>query len=168
MADLIARQARDCGMDLRSRPTSWDDILGGLLQYPHDVPGTGTPFDLYIGGWSNNPDPDDGLSLFASANLTDATHPDGTANGNIMGFTDPVLDRLLEAASSTYDQPERTRLYREAQQEFAAQLPMLFLWASTTTDLVRSAVATVGGPLDLDAPHWAWQPERLIVEEAAP
>jgi peptide/nickel transport system substrate-binding protein len=166
MADLIALQARDCGMDLRSRPTSWDDILGGLLQYPHNVPGTSTPFDLYLGGWSNNPDPDDAMSLFASANLTDATHPDGTANGNIMGFTDPVLDRLLEAASSSYDQGERTRLCREVQQELAAQLPMLFLWGSTTTDVVRSAVATVDGPLDLEAPHWAWQPERMVV--AAP
>ncbi len=168
MADLIALQARDCGMDLRSRPTSWDDILGGLLQYPHDIPGTSTPFDLYVGGWSNYPDPADAMSLFASSSLTDATHPDGTANGNIMGFTDPVLDRLLEAASSTYDQAERTRLYREAQQELAGQLPMLFLWGSTTTDVVRSAVSTIDGPLDLAVPHWAWQPERMVVEEAEP
>ena len=168
MADLIALQARDCGVDLRSRPTSWDDILEGFFQYPHNLPGTGTPFDLYLGGWSNMPDPEDGMSLFASANLTDATHPDGTANGNIMGFTDPVVDRLLEAASSTYDQSERTRLYRDVQQELAAQLPILFLWASTTTDVVRSAVATVDGPLDLEVPHWAWQPERMVVEVAAP
>jgi hypothetical protein len=42
-------------------------------------------------------------------------------------------------------------------------MPMLVLWASTSTDLVRSAVATVDGPLDLTAPHWAWQPERLVV-----
>ena len=108
------------------------------------------------------------MSLFASVNLTDATHPDGTANGNIMGFTDPGLDRLLDAASSSYDQGERARLYREVQQELAAQLPMLFLWGSTTTDLVRSAVTTVDGPLDPQAPHWAWQPERMVVEVAAP
>ncbi len=170
MADLIAFQARDCGMDLRSRPTSWDDILGGLLQYPHDIPGTSTPFDLYLGGWSNNPDPSDGMSLFASSSITDATHPDaaGTNYGNYIGFTDPIIDRLLEAASSTYDQAERTRLYREAQQELAAQLPMLFLWSSTTTDVVRSAVDAVDGPLDLEVPHWAWQPERLVVEVPGP
>ncbi|HYN48848.1 MAG TPA: ABC transporter substrate-binding protein [Candidatus Nanopelagicales bacterium] len=168
MADLIAFQARDCGMDLRSRPTSWDDIVEGFFRYPHNLPGTSTPFDLYLGGWSNNPDPADGMSLFASSNLTDATHPDGLANGNIMGFTDPDLDRLLEAASSTYDPAERTRLYREVQRELAAQLPMLFLWASTTTDVVRSVVATVDGPLDLQVPHWAWQPERMVVEVAAP
>ena len=43
---------------------------------------------------------------------------------------------------------------------------MLFLWASNTYDVVRSAVATVDGPLDLSAPNWAWQPERLVVGEA--
>jgi len=57
---------------------------------------------------------------------------------------------------------------REVQQELAAQLPMLFLWASTTTDVVRSEVATVDGPLDLTVPHWAWQPERLVVAASGP
>jgi hypothetical protein len=32
--------------------------------------------------------------------------------------------------------------------------------------IVRSAVATVDGPLDLTAPNWAWQPERLVIEKA--
>jgi len=168
MADLIAFQARDCGMDLRSRPTTFDDILEKVLQYPHNLPGTDTPFDLYLGGWSNNPDPADGLSLYASSNITDAAHPDGTIYANFIGFADPVVDRALETASSTYDQAERTRLYREVQQELAAQLPMLFLWASTTTDVVRSAVATADGPLDLEAPHWAWRPERLVVAASGP
>jgi peptide/nickel transport system substrate-binding protein len=164
MADLIALQARDCGMDLRSLPTSWDDILGKLLQYPHNLPGTHTPFDLYLGGWENLPDPADALRIYASSNITDAKHPDGSQERpNSIGFTDPALDRLLEAASSTYDETERTRLYREVQQELAAQLPMLFLWASATYDVVRSTVTTVDGPLDLEAPHWAWQPERLVV-----
>jgi ABC-type transport system substrate-binding protein len=114
------------------------------------------------------PDPADGLSLFSSANVTDAEHPDGNTYTNIMGFKDPAVDRLLEAATSTYDQAERARLYREAQQKLTEQLPMLFLWASTTTDVVRSAVATVDGPLNLAAPHWAWQPERMVVVARSP
>jgi ABC-type transport system substrate-binding protein len=163
MADLIALQARDCGMDLRSRPITFDDILDTLLQYPHDIPGTQTPFDLYLGGWSVVLDPADGLGLYATSNITDAKHPDGTIQANFTGFTDPVVDRLLEAAMSTYDQAERARLYRQVQQELAAQVPYVFLWASTSYDAVRSAVSTVDGPLDLTAPNWAWQPERLVV-----
>jgi ABC-type transport system substrate-binding protein len=163
MADLIAAQARDCGIDLGARPVSFDQIVNGLLQYPHNLPGTATPFDLYLGGWSLAPDPADGLALCASSNITDAKHSDGTTYVNFIGFTDPDVDRLLEAASSTYDQAERTRLYRELQQELAAQLPVLYLWASNSYDVVRSAVATADGPLDLTVPNWAWQPERLVV-----
>ena len=69
---------------------------------------------------------------------------------------------------ATYDQAERVSLYRQAQEEIAAQLPYLFLWAANRYDAVRSAVTTVDGPLDLAVPNWAWQPERLVVAESAP
>jgi ABC-type transport system substrate-binding protein len=166
-ADLIAHQARDCGMDLHGQPLDWGDIVSGLLVYPHDIPGTTTPFDLCIGGWLTEPDPAVPFSGFVSSAISDAAHPDGrAANPNWIGFSDPVLDRLVEAAHTTYDQAERARLYRQAQQELAAQLPYIFLWSRNAADLVRSEVSTVDGPLDLTAPNWAWQPGRLVVEKA--
>ena len=165
-ADLIAHQARDCGVELHSQPLDWGDIESGLLVYPHDIPGTTTPFDLCIGGWLTEPDPAVPFSGFVSSAISDAAHPDGrAANPNWIGFSDPVLDRLVEAANTTYDQAERARLYRQAQQELAAQLPYIFLWSRNAADLVRSEVSTVDGPLDLTAPNWAWQPERMVVAE---
>jgi ABC-type transport system substrate-binding protein len=173
MADLIAAQAGDCGMDLRSLPTSWDRILNGLLLYPHLIPGTKTPFDLYIGGWNPDPDPDSALETFVSANVTDARHPNGSGGNGFegtdwTGFSDPVLDALVKEAKATYDQAEQTRLYRQAQQELAAQQPYLFLWAANSYDIVRSAVSTVAGPLDLTTPNWGWQPQRLVVATTNP
>jgi peptide/nickel transport system substrate-binding protein len=163
MADLIAGQARDCGMDLRSQPTSVADIYNTLLQYPHDLPGTHTPFDLFLGAWSGVADPGM-LDQFVSSNITDAKHPNGTsASQDFTGFADPTLDGLVKSAMSTYVVAERTRLYRQVQQELAAQLPYVFLWAVNGFDVVRSAVATIEGPLDLTAPNWAWQPERMVV-----
>jgi peptide/nickel transport system substrate-binding protein len=148
MTDLAVKQARDCGMNLRRHPAPWDTIFSPsadahvMLNYPHDIPGTTTPFDLYIGGYSNSPDPADGMGVFASSQVTTREQPDGS---NFGGFADPALDRLI------------------AQQELAAQVPVIFLWDLAATDLVRSAVATVDGPLDLAAPNWAAQPERLVV-----
>jgi ABC-type transport system substrate-binding protein len=162
MTDLIVAQARDCGMDLRSRPTGWEELTEMLSAYPHDIPGTKTPFDLYLGGWMGNVDPNDALGTFVASAISDATHPDGN---NYIGFTDPVIDRLVAAGKATYDQEARASLYRQAQQELAAQLPYLFLWAANGYDIVRSAVTTVDGPVDLTTPDWAWQPERLVVEE---
>jgi ABC-type transport system substrate-binding protein len=169
MTDLVAAQARDCGMDLRARPVSWDQIVG-LLQYPHLIPGTRTPFDLYLGLYGLLPgDPDFALETLVSTYISDAAHPDGNSDegADWTGFSDPALDSLVEQAKATYDRADQVRLYRQAQEEIAAQQPYLFLWASNTYDIVRSAVATVDGPLDLTAPNWAWQPERLVAAEGA-
>jgi ABC-type transport system substrate-binding protein len=166
MADLIARQARDCGMELRSRPVPWDDIVleNGMFSYPFNIPGTSTPFDLYIGGWSLGADPASGLADYITSAITDAEHNDWSTYTNVTGFSDPAYDRLVEAGKATYDQAERTRIYREAQEELASQLPVIFLWNGwSAIDVVRTAVATVDGPLDLTAPNWAWQPERMVV-----
>jgi len=164
MADLVAFQAHDCGMDLRSRSTAFADIGAMLDHYPHDIPGTKTPFDLYIGGWSTWADPWAPLSLFDSSSASDAKHPDYP---NVGGFSDPAFDRLLAAGAATYDQDERARIYRQAQAEMAAQVPAIFLDAYTSQDDVRTAVTTVDGPLDLTVPNWSWQPERLVVEAAS-
>ena len=159
MADLIAVQARDCGMDLRGRPASHKDILAELLAYPHHIPGTSEPYDLFLGALAVTLDPG-GFGYAVSSEIPDAEHPKRL---NHMGFSDPALDRLVDAAMSTYDQGERARLYREAQLELAAQLPILFLWWFQGYDVVRSTVATVDGPLDTEVPSWTWQPERLVV-----
>jgi len=164
MADLIAKDARDCGIDLRSLPARWADLMPAFLTFPHALPGSDRPFDLYLGGWMNTADPGP-FDWFVSSEVTDVEHPDAV---NFMGFTDPVVDRLAEAAMATYDQAERARLYREAQREVAAQVPMIFLWADDTYDAVRTAVATVDGPLDLEAPNWTWQLERMVVLASNP
>ena len=159
MADLISTQARDCGMDLRAAPTAWGDLRSGFFEYPHLIPGTSEPFDVYLGGWKLMIDPGD-LGFLRSSQVTDAEHQD---LDNIGGFADPTFDGLVTAANATYEQRERAQLYRRAQQELAAQLPVIWLWEVIGYDVVSDAVTTMDGPLDLDAPNWAWQPERMVV-----
>ena len=166
MADLIAQQARDCGIELRSRPVPFDDIVqeNGMFSYPFNIPGTSTPFDLYIGGWSLGADPASGLADYITSAITDAEHNDWSTYTNIGGFSDPAYDRLVDAGKATYDQAERTRNYRAAQDALASQLPVIFLWNGwSAIDVVRSEVTSVDGPLDLTAPNWGWRPERMVV-----
>ena len=162
MADLLALQARDCGMDVRAEDLGTDAYFS-VFTYPHLIPGTKTPFDLMLWGSDGGPDPDIGLSAYASTAIADAAHPDGF---NFGGFSDPAFDALVAAGRATYDQAERTRIYRGAQEGLAAQVPAIFLSAWSGYDALRSAVTSVDGPLDLAAPYWAWQPERMVV--AAP
>jgi ABC-type transport system substrate-binding protein len=165
MLDLVGLQAKDCGMDIRSHPLSWDVIQTKFLVYPYIVPGTGKPFDLYIGYWGGSTDPADAFPVYASSSINDVK---GESGNNYLGYKDPVLDHLLTAAMATYDQATRASLYRQAQQEVGAQLPNIFLWEYGTYDVVRSAVSTVDGPLDLTKPNWSWQPERIVVATTNP
>jgi len=160
LADLVALQAGDCGMDLQSSPFDFGRYIEGLMTYPHNIPGTTVPFDIYIGGLFIRPDPSDGLGILVSTNVSDAKN---TGGYNFGGFSDPAYDRLLAAGAATYDQAERARVYRQAQEELAAQMPVIFLFVPTGTDAIRSAVTAVDGPLDLTALYWAWQPERMVV-----
>jgi ABC-type transport system substrate-binding protein len=158
MADLIASQARDCGMDLLSRPTKLDDLWAMLDQSPFNIPGTKTPFDLVIIAWTVGIDPGHNLDLFASWRV----------ETNTGGFSDPAFDRLIKAGVATYDQAERKSIYRQAQEELAAQVPVIFFFAWPGIDDVRSSVATVDGPLDLGVPNWARGAERLVVRASNP
>jgi len=162
MVDLIAAQARACGMDLESLLI---DDYGDLSTYPHDIPGTKTPFDLLLVVYFTGVGPADSLQWYTSSEVSDQEHPDG---GNMGGLSDPAFDRLLAEAGATYDQAGRASLYRQAQEELAARLPALFLWNQALTEAVRSTVATVDGPIDLTLPNWSWQPERLVVAEPTP
>jgi ABC-type transport system substrate-binding protein len=165
MLDLVALQAKDCGMDIRSHPLSWDVIQTKFLVYPYVVPDTGRPFDLYIGSWGGATDPADVFSVYALSSINDVK---GASGNSYLGFKDPTLERLLTAGMATYDQATRASLYRQAQQEVGAQLPNIFLWEYGSYDVVRSAVSTVDGPLDLTKPNWSWQPERLVVATTNP
>jgi ABC-type transport system substrate-binding protein len=155
-------------MELTVDPVRFESDIGAMIgNYPHNIPGTATPFDLYLGAWGNPPDPGLSSGQWQSTTITSPERPDGSGN-NMIGFADATTDHLLAAAMSTYDQAERARLYREVQQELAAQQPMLFLWTYRAYAGVSARVVSVGAPLDLRAPGWYWQPEKLAVLEASP
>ena len=164
MIDLIAKDARDCGMDLRSRPADFREILDMLDRFPHAIPGTDRPFDLYVGRLHHVARPGLLHLVRLLARHERQASQSESGGGNLSGLADPVVDGLVRQGMATYDQAERARIYRELQREVAARLPVMFLWGSNRTDLVRSAVAEVDGPLDLAATNWAWRPERMVLE----
>ncbi len=165
------RPDRPAGARLRDGPPQpADDLRRDLLDdaepYPHVIPGTDEPFDLYLGVWRNGVDPDDGLSIFVSSADRDAEHPD---NVNFGGFSDPAFDALV-AAGEGHLRPGRAGPYLPARPSRSSRrrCPHIFLWANDELRPVRAAVATVDGPLDLAAPNWSWQPERMVVAASSP
>ncbi|MGV0791145.1 ABC transporter substrate-binding protein [Mycolicibacterium sp. XJ1819] len=75
-------------------------------------------FDMLMMGWLGNIDPDD----FYYAQH----HTDGTSNAQ--KFSDPEVDRLLDAARTQTDRPARADLYDRAATLIADQVSYIFLY----------------------------------------
>ncbi len=160
LLDRAAARLRDCGMELIPRPADFPDLLAMLETFPHLVPGTSEPFEAYLGGWGMAYDPDVS-ELFHSDYMT-VEGRGGSPYFNYIGYSNPRVDELLDAGLVTYDQAERSAIYREMQRILAEEQPYLFLSALPQEEAVDADLASTSGPLDLQSPNWWWALETLM------
>lgn len=158
--DLVAAQVRDCGVELDVVQADQESVIGPLERYPHVAPGQDDPFDAVFVGWAMGFDPDN--PLFHSRTISSETQPNGL---NVMGFSDPRVDELLDRGLATYDQRERARIYREFQDLIAATRPVLFGWSSTTTEALSTQLRLTDGEPNLASRQWPWELEKLVVRD---
>jgi len=159
-AELVALQARECGFDLTVKTA--EGMVPVVVLWPHDAP-DGKPVDAWLMGSVDTAaivEPSLEGDLFDSHFSTSAQTPD---NLNVTGYMDSEVDELLAAAKKTDDLSKRTDLYHREQAILARDLPVIPAWQRLTRDALRSGVSSVDGPLDLTAPGWSWQLERIVV-----
>jgi peptide/nickel transport system substrate-binding protein len=89
--------------------------------------------------------------------------PEQPLGSNLMGFSDPRVDELLDRGIATYDQRERARIYRQLQDELAAARPALFGWAIVTVEALDKRLTYTDGEPDLGSRQWYWQIEKLVL-----
>ncbi|MGE3267991.1 MAG: ABC transporter substrate-binding protein [Chloroflexota bacterium] len=73
-------------------------------------------YEASINGWSGRPDPD--------GNVFNFFHSKGAQNRS--DYLNPEVDKLLEAARSTYDNAERKKLYSQANELILEDSPVIF------------------------------------------
>lgn len=79
---------------------------------------------FYLSWWADYPDPENFLfPLFHSSNHGPA--------GNRTRYTNPSVDALIERASVSLNQRERSRLYTMAEDMIVSDMPAIFLWHKT-------------------------------------
>ncbi|HBY92500.1 MAG: ABC transporter substrate-binding protein [Ardenticatenaceae bacterium] len=116
LATVVQANLREVGVQASIDTIEWTSYLGSLLQ------GT-QPYGLAEMGWGNNTD-DPGQ--YVSLQLTTAFEP--PAGYNLSFFSNPQVDDLLNKASTTIKQDERTELYKEAQRIVADEAPWIFMF----------------------------------------
>ena len=157
--EILALQARQCGMDLQPSQGDFGPDLLSISTWPNHAPATDRPFDLYFYAWGAGWDP---LSdNFSSAAITSEAQEFGD---NFGGYSDPRIDDLLARMETTYDLATRAHLFAQYQEILAEQQPALFAWFTTQAQATAGGLRTVDGPIDLDVPLWYAFPERLVLE----
>jgi peptide/nickel transport system substrate-binding protein len=107
LATLLALQLARAGIEAKVEIKDWAVIK---------IPETQA---LILGGGLPS-DPDDDLYRFLSSRLLDE-------GSNYSGFTDPVIDKLLEKGRHTMDETQRVAVYRTLQTELTKNPPYNYL-----------------------------------------
>ncbi len=136
-AQAIQAQLREAGIALSLRPaefgTFYSDITKGAFQ-------------MYMLRWiGSNEDPD----IFRYTLATASFPPKGANRGR---FSDATMDALLTQASVATNQDARQKLYVQAQQRLAEELPVIPLWYPDNVVVhsarLRGVLLNAGGSFD--------------------
>ncbi|MCC7284408.1 MAG: ABC transporter substrate-binding protein [Acetobacteraceae bacterium] len=114
IAEAIAALLSRTG--LRVRAQVWE---GAVLSPMWQNPERRRERDMYLNSWGNG-------SLDPSDIMLPTLRTGG--RGNSAGFSNPEVDRLLDAAETEIDQDKRRGMYLRAQAIVTDQAPWIFLW----------------------------------------
>ena len=130
LRDIYAR----AGVVMRPRPTEWSVMLDNLRS---------KDFDAITLGWTS------GIEI----DIYQMFHSSQTVEGgdNFMGYRNPELDRLIDAARGEVDEEKRMKLWREAESVMVADQPYTFLFRRQTLAFVDQRIANLQNtPLGLN------------------
>lgn len=123
-ATLIQRRLKDIGIDVHIRLVEWASFLSQFIN-------TGN-FDAVILGWSLSLDPDQ-FSIWHSSQQ-------GPGKFNFIGYSNPKVDRLLEAGRREMNPQRRAVIYQEFARQLQADSPIVYLYAPYSLVAVHKRV----------------------------
>jgi len=121
-AEMLKDQLKQIGIDVTPNPQEWGTYIDAVF--------TRREFDAAIIGWIGAIDPDDWLyARFHTG-----------AQYNIVGYSNPEVDRLLEEGRSLVDQAERKQRYNAAEQLIVTEAPYAFFYLYDQYEALRDYV----------------------------
>lgn len=111
-AEIIQRRLKEIGIKTDIRVLEWSVFLNEFINKKR--------FDACILGWSLSRDPD----------CYDIWHSSKTKEGefNFLGYSNPEVDRLLDAGRRTFNQDERKKFYNKIHKIIYDDDPCVFLY----------------------------------------
>ena len=125
MAEIIQAMLARIGITVRIRSNEWATFYEDMQR---------GNFDIAAMPWIGIRDPHHYYMVFDSR----MTPPRGLNRGS---YSNPEMDRLVEAGDATLDQDARKKIYAQVQQLAAADLPYVSLWWHDNVMVMNRALA---------------------------
>jgi peptide/nickel transport system substrate-binding protein len=144
-AEIIQAQLKKIGVQVHIRIIEWSAFVHQFIDQRN--------FEAVLLGWSLSRDPDQ-YAIWDS-------HQTGEGQYNFVSYRNEEVDRLLTAGRTTFNQPERQRIYHRIHRILADDLPYLFLYYPEALPVIHKrfrgpevAAARIGWNFD----QW-WVPQ---------
>ena len=140
-ATIIQQRLKQIGIQVKVRLVEWSAFIENFINKRQ--------FDAVILGWSLSPEPDQ-YALWHSSQT-------GARQFNFLSYSNARVDEALVAATRTFDQIERKRLYDIVQQEIHNDVPIVFLYAAYSLPAIHKRIRGIDpAPAGIghNSEHW--------------
>ncbi len=123
-AEIMQRNFKDVGVEMNIRIVEWAAFLEKFVNTRN--------FDAVILGWGLGPEPD-------QKNFWHSTQT-GPTEFNFVSYSNPEVDKLLEAGVRTFDKASRIEIYYKLQEILVEDVPYIWLYVPKSLAAVNSDV----------------------------
>ena len=126
-AEILQHQLKKIGVNATLKVMEWQAFLN-MVVLPHD-------FDTILLGWGLSPTPDPYLIW----------HSDSDKKGgfNLVGYSNPELDKMIEASQSVIDREKLNLIWREMFKIITDDNPYLFLYIPNELTAVNKSIKNI-------------------------
>jgi peptide/nickel transport system substrate-binding protein len=121
-ATIIQWRLKKIGIQVEIRAIEWSTFINEFIDKRR--------FQAVILGWSIGIDPDQ-YDIWHSGKT-------GEKEFNFVSYSNPEVDRLLEAGRRTFDIEQRKKAYFRIQEILAEDVPYIFLYVPDATPILHS------------------------------
>lgn len=120
-AELIKSQLKDVGIEIIIEKVNWEEYLRRT---------NSRSFDIILGGWKLGNVPDLSFAFHSAANGT----------GNLAGYKDEEMDKLLNMAGMIKNEEQKKQTYKALQQKIVEDIPYFGMYFKNNSIIVKDSV----------------------------
>lgn len=145
-AEILQHQLKEAGVVVKLRVMEWQAFLN-MVVFPNN-------FDTVLLGWGLSPMPDPYMFWH--------TQSDKKGGFNLVGYNNPVIDKMIETSQEIIDKPKLDALFREMFKIIVDDNPYLFLYIPNSITATGKNIKNIeSSPSGIWHNYIKWEKEEI-------